>query len=120
MCRLTHPLGHLLLSLYLHIHIPGSGLDGPDQSPFSDLHRLYLPALLRQFLQRRLHSCDLAYTACGHKREVGREKLICLPRRQFTPVETDFRHLALLQSLIYLLYVPVLYGSTNHILISTI
>ena len=120
MSRLTHPLGHLLLSLYLHIHIPGSGLDGPDQSPFSDLHRLYLPALLRQFLQRRLHSCDLAYTACGHKREVGREKLICLPRRQFTPVETDFRHLALLQSLIYLLYIPVLYGSTNHILISTI
>ena len=118
--RLTHPLGHLLLSLYLHIHIPGSSLDGPDQPPFSDLHRLYLAALGCHFLalERGLILRCLADAAGSHKRDIRRKQFICLPGCEDATVQTDLRHLTLFQSLIYLLQISVLYSCTNHILIS--
>ena len=116
---IAHPLGHLLRCFELHIHITGSGLYGPDEPALGDLHRLHLAALRRQgfILQRRLRTHHISYAAGRHKRHIGCEHILHLSCRQLTPVQADLRHLTLLQSLKYLLCVPVLYCCTNHILV---
>ena len=54
MCGAADSLGHLLLRLYLHVHITRTGLDGPDEPLFGDLHRLDLTRRVRQILERRI------------------------------------------------------------------
>ena len=105
MSCLTHSLGHLLLRLDLHIHISCTRFDRPDQTLLRHLHCLDLTAERSQFrlLQRRLVSSQLADTAGSHQWNVRSEKLLSLSRCQSTSVKTDFRHLALLQSLVDLL-----------------
>ena len=113
---LTHPLRHLLLRLKLHIDISRAGLNRPHEPFLRDLHRLDLTALRGHcgVLQRRFVFSGFRYTAGRHKRDVRREKFICLPGSQLTAVQTDLRHLTLFQSSHYLLVVPVLYCCTNH------
>ena len=48
---LTHPLGHLLLRLELHIDVPCTGLYGPYEPFLRNLHRLDLAALRGKALQ---------------------------------------------------------------------
>ena len=120
MSRLTHPLGHLLLSLELHIHISRTRFDRADQLPLSNLHSPDLPALLRQILQRLSPLRHLRNTASRNQRHISREKLVYLLLGDITPVKTNLSHLAILQSLIDLLQIPVLYSSTNHNLTSKV
>ena len=114
MSGLTHALGHLLLSLHLHIDISRTSLYSPDKLPLRNLHGLYLAALLGKILKRRLCRHHLRNTTCRHKRDIRCKKLIDLLGAELASVETDLRHLALFQSLIYLLQIPVLYSCTNH------
>ena len=111
----THALRHLLLRLELHIDETGTRLDGPYEPFLRNLHSLYLSALLRQILQRRLSSGHLRYTAGRHQRHIGGKEFIDVGEAERASVQTYLRHLALFQSLIYLLQIPVLYGSTNHV-----
>ena len=120
MSRLTHPLGHLLLRLELHIHISRTRFDRADQLPLSNLHSPDLSALLRQILQRLSSISHLGNTARCHQRHIGREQLINLLLSDIASVKTDLRHLAILQSLIDLLQIPILYSSTNHNLTSKV
>ena len=116
MSGIADALRHLLLSFELDIYVTRTGLYRPYELPFSYLHGLYLTALRRQLriLQYRLISRDLADTACRDKRNIRSEKLIYLLCAQVASVQTDLRHLATLQSLIYLLQRLVLYSRTNH------
>ena len=114
------PLGHLLLRLDLHVHIACARLDGSDEPLFGDLHRLDLTCRVCQALQRRFILRHLSNTACSHQRHIGCEHILGVPRRKFAPVQTDLRHLTMLQSLKNLLYCLVLYRCTNHSSISII
>ena len=116
--RSAHSLGHLLLGLDLHINISRASLYGPYKPLFRHLHGLYPAALLRQILQRRFFRRNLAYAAGRHQRHIRGKEFFDLPCCQVTSVETDLRHLTLIQSLIYLLQGTVLYGCTNHLLTS--
>ena len=54
MCGAADSLGHLLLRLYLHVHVACARLNGSDEPLFGDLHRLDLTRRVRQILERRL------------------------------------------------------------------
>ena len=115
MCGAPYPLGHLLRCLNLNIDITRSGLYRPDQPLLSNLHRLDLAGLRGKFLQGSLVTHHLRYAAGRHKRNIRGEHILCLTRREHAAVQTDLRHLTLLQSLKYLLCRLVLYSRTNHI-----
>ena len=70
MSCLTHPLGHLLLSLKLHVHISRTCLNRPYKPSLGNLHGLDHAALLRESLQGRFRRGHLADPACGHKRHI--------------------------------------------------
>ena len=114
----TDALRHLLLRLDLHVDISGTGLDGSYEPFLGHLHGLYLTALLREILQRRLLCSNLAYAAGCNERNVRGKKFCNLLWIKVTSVETDLSHLAAVQSIIDLLQGQVLYGSTNHFLTS--
>ena len=120
MSCLAHSLGHLLLRLNLHVHITRTCLDRPDKLALGDLHSPDLSALLRQILQRLSSISHLGNTARCHQRNIGREQFINLLLSDIASVKTDLRHLAILQSLIDLLQIPILYSSTNHNLTSKV
>ena len=116
MSHIAHPFGHLLRSLNLHIHISRTCLYGPAQAVLCNLRSLDLPTLgrKRRILQRRLIGHHLRHTAGRNQRHIRRKTLIDMPRSQRTAVQTDLRHLAVLQHLKDLLKTLILYDSTNH------
>ena len=118
MSRATYSLGHLLLSLNLHVHIARTCLDSPYKPLLCYLHRLYLTRRVCQALQRRLILSHLRYAACRHQWHIGSEHILGIPSRKFTSVQADFRHLAMLQNLKNLLCCLILYCCTNHIQIT--
>ena len=67
----THTLRHLLLRLYLHIHISRPCLDGTHQPLLGDLHGLDLTALLRHLRICQLLLSHLRDAACRHQRNIA-------------------------------------------------
>ena len=116
MRHITHPRGHLLRRLNLHIHIPRTSLNSLAKSLLSNLRRLDLLALRSQtlILERRLRSHKISQTTCSHKRHIRSKTLLNIPKRQIATIKTDLRHLATLESLNNLRQILILYSSTNH------
>ena len=116
MRHITHPLGHLLRSLNLHIHIPRASLDSLAKPLLSDLRSLDLPTLRSQalILKRRLRSHKISQTTCSHERHIRSKTLLNILKRQIATIQTNLRHLTALKRLSDLRKILILYGSTNH------
>ena len=114
---LTDTLRHLLLRLKFHIHISRTCLNSLQEAFFRNLHRTDETALLGAVGKRRICLCHLLDAAGRHKRNIRRKDILYFPGTQFATVKTDLRHLATFQNLEHLLIIPVLYSSTNHIIL---
>ena len=119
MSGIAHPLGHLLLRLNLHIHIPCARFDSTDKPSLCYLHSLYLAALLRQrrVLKRSLVRHHLSNPACRHKRHIRGKHIIDLLHRKVAAVKAYLRHLTPLQGCKNALKILIYYSCTDHNLI---
>ena len=116
MSDIADSLRHLLLRLDLNVHISCTCLNCADQFPFSNLHSLYLTALLRhrRVLESRIVLHHIRHTTGSDERHVRREHLINILQRKITAVKAHLRHLTLLQGRKNTLQILIYNSSTNH------